>query len=261
MSLLRSAARRLGLGKYRYWQGTDLQGNNFFERPHPEFPGEWRKNKRYVEYYETKPLSDYNYETIPVQWSSWLRRTRREPPSLEELQKDHLRQLRLQENVYRLEQEYKAEKLRLAEANQATLLQAPRAQAVGHSRGSKGSMPEEAERGPGLDSMMTKKEGLPANHGGVDEATAARTPEIARNVGLGPNTPEQSTSGGGPAAAVEGGAASPEELAERRRKQEEAEAAKRRAEFAKENAEPFKTQESSAQQPEGWAPSAPVRRR
>lgn len=70
MSLLRSAARRLGLGKYRYWQGTDLQGacradderalftpdplisflpfspthtrsgNNFFERPHPEFPGE-----------------------------------------------------------------------------------------------------------------------------------------------------------------------------------------------------------------------------
>lgn len=26
MSLLRGAARRLGLGKYRYWQGTDLQG-------------------------------------------------------------------------------------------------------------------------------------------------------------------------------------------------------------------------------------------
>jgi hypothetical protein len=26
---------------------------------------EWRKNKRYVEYYETKPLSDYNYQSIP----------------------------------------------------------------------------------------------------------------------------------------------------------------------------------------------------
>ncbi|GAA5989504.1 hypothetical protein JCM10908_000506 [Rhodotorula pacifica] len=253
MSLLRSAARRLGLGKYRYWQGTDLQGNNFFERPHPEYPDEWRKNKRYVEYYEARPLSDYNYESIPVQWSSWLRRTRREPPSLEELQKDHLRQLRLQENVYRLEQEYKAEKLRLAEANQANLLQAP---ALDRTRRGAAGAATGAE-GVGKAQLDEKaKEGLPANNGGVDEATAARAPEVARNVGLGKEEAQGGASAG--PAPVD---ASPEELASRRRKQEEAEAARRRAEFAKENAEPFKGKENTAQQPEGWAPSAPARRK
>jgi hypothetical protein len=66
MSIIRSAARRLGLGKYKYYKGSDLEGalssspspdeneltltssqlsqletgNNFFEQPHPEFSGE-----------------------------------------------------------------------------------------------------------------------------------------------------------------------------------------------------------------------------
>ncbi|KAG0657003.1 hypothetical protein C6P46_006749 [Rhodotorula mucilaginosa] len=252
MSLFRSAARRLGLGKYRYWQGTDLQGNNFFERPHPEFPDEWRKNKRYVEYYETKPLSDYNYQSIPVQWSSWLRRTRREPPTLEELQKDHLRQLRLRENVYRLEQEYKAEKLRLAEANQAALLQAPAAAAAGRSRSTDATT-------AAVD--LKAQEGLPADRGGVDEATAAKAPEVARNLGLGQKEDTSASEVTTRDDASGSASASPQELAERRRKQEEADAAKRRADFAKENAAPLKAQQKTAQQPEGWAPSAPARRR
>ncbi|GAA5969903.1 hypothetical protein JCM8115_006023 [Rhodotorula mucilaginosa] len=252
MSLFRSAARRLGLGKYRYWQGTDLQGNNFFERPHPEFPDEWRKNKRYVEYYETKPLSDYNYQTIPVQWSSWLRRTRREPPTLEELQKDHLRQLRLRENVHRLEQEYKAEKLRLAEANQAALLQAPAAAAAGRSRSTDATT-------AAVD--LKAQEGLPADRGGVDEATAAKAPEVARNLGLGQKEDTSASEVTARDDASGSASASPQELAERRRKQEEADAAKRRADFAKENAAPLKAQQKTAQQPEGWAPSAPARRR
>lgn len=35
MSLLRTAARRLGLGKYRYWKGTDLEGARARLRPVP----------------------------------------------------------------------------------------------------------------------------------------------------------------------------------------------------------------------------------
>lgn len=160
-----------------------------------------------------------------MQWSSWLRRTRREPPTLEELQKDYLRQVRLQENVHRLEQEYRAEKLRLAEANKATLLHAPAHAAVGHRSANKAE-------DVGTGGSSGAEAGLPADHGGVDDATAARTPEIARNVGLGPTSgPEQAAAVGGLGAAVRGGAASPEQLAERRRKEEEAEAAKRRAEF------------------------------
>ncbi|KWU41800.1 hypothetical protein RHOSPDRAFT_22382, partial [Rhodotorula sp. JG-1b] len=195
---------------------------------------EWRKNKRYVEYYETKPLSDYNYQSIP------------------ELQKDYLRQLRLQENVHRLEQEYKAEKLRLAEANQAALLQAPTA--AGRPRSTDATT-------AAVDLKIKAQEGLPADRGGVDEATAAKAPEVARNIGLGQmeDTSASEATARDDASGV--ATASPEELAERRRKQEEADAAKRRAEFAKENAAPLRAQEKSAQQPEGWAPSAPARRR
>lgn len=210
-----------------------------------------------------------------MQWSSWLRRTRREPPTLEELQKDHLRQLRLRENVHRLEQEYKAEKLRLAEANQAALLQAPTA--AGRPRSTDATT-------AAVD--LKAQEGLPADRGGVDEATAAKAPEIARNLGLGQ---KEDTSASGVTArddASGSASASPQELAERRRKQEEADAAKRRADFgefflwrvwrrylqnlgtddrafsaAKENAAPLKAQQKTAQQPEGWAPSAPARRR
>ena len=212
-----------------------------------------------------------------VQWSSWLRRTRREPPTLEELQKDYLRQLRLQENVHRLEQEYKAEKLRLAEANQAALLQAPTA--AGRPRSTDATT-------AAVDLKIKAQEGLPADRGGVDEATAAKAPEVARNIGLGQmeDTSASEATARDDASGV--ATASPEELAERRRKQEEADAAKRRAEFgelllrevggavygtrvltncafsaAKENAAPLKAQEKSAQQPQGWAPSAPARRR
>lgn len=211
-----------------------------------------------------------------MQWSSWLRRTRREPPTLEELQKDYLRQLRLQENVHRLEQEYKAEKLRLAEANQAALLQAPTA----------AGRPKSTDATTAAVDLKMGQEGLPADRGGVDEATAAKAPEVARNIGLGQKEDLSASEATARDDASGVATASPEELAERRRKQEEADAAKRRAEFgelllrevggavygtrvltncafyaAKANAAPLKAQEKSAQQPEGWAPSAPARRR
>ena len=157
-----------------------------------------------------------------MQWSSWLRRTRREPPTLEELQKDYLRQLRLQENVHRLEQEYKAEKLRLAEANQAALLQAPAAAAAGRSRSTDATT-------AAVD--LKAQEGLPADRGGVDEATAAKAPEVARNLGLGQKEDTSASEVTTRDDASGSASASPQELAERRRKQEEADAAKRRADF------------------------------
>lgn len=50
-----------------------------------------------------------------------MRRTRKDPPSLEELQIDVVRQQRLKENVDRLAIEYKEEKLRLRETAQSVL--------------------------------------------------------------------------------------------------------------------------------------------
>lgn len=55
----------------------------------------------------------YQGNELAVQWSAWLRRTRADPPTLEELQADRIRQIRLQNNVMRLKQEYAEEKERL----------------------------------------------------------------------------------------------------------------------------------------------------
>jgi NADH dehydrogenase [ubiquinone] 1 alpha subcomplex assembly factor 2 len=57
-----------------------------------------------------------------VQWNSWLRRTRKDPPTLNELEIDFFRQQSVQQNVERLAIEYKEEKLKLVEPNVAELL-------------------------------------------------------------------------------------------------------------------------------------------
>ncbi|GAA5824076.1 hypothetical protein JCM11251_001511 [Rhodosporidiobolus azoricus] len=237
MSLLRSAARRLGIGKYRYWQGSDLQGNNFFERPHPEYPDEWRKNKRYVEYREARPLSDYDFKSIPVQWTSWLRRTRRNPPSIQELETDLARQIRLQNNVLRLEQAYREEKLRLAESDREALL-------LGSATEAEGGRPE-----------MTKEqeEGLPAKDGGVGNDNG-RSAKVARELG----TRTGSVEDAGTQSKEE--EKTPETLAKERREKERAEAIKRREEFAREQAATPRGNPFDNAQPQGWTPG-PARRR
>ncbi|GJN89385.1 hypothetical protein Rhopal_002365-T1 [Rhodotorula paludigena] len=222
MSLLRSAARKLGIGKYRYWKGVDLED-------------EWRRAKRYIEYRETKPLSEYGYDTIPVQWTSWLRRTRREPPTIQELQEDYARQVRLQENIRRLEEQYQAEKVRLAAQAQdeRERLAAPTPPArAGEARAGEGYSPE----------------GLPAKHdGGVDRETARHGAEVARELGTGEGSA--------------GTAESAQEAATRRRDEEHREAVQRREEFAKQNPAPLRGNPGDSHQPQGWSPSAPARRR
>lgn len=171
------------------------------------FPDEWRKNKRYIEYAQVKPLSDYNYETIPgaspppptstpcpipaelswspppsspdtVQWSSWLRRTRRDPPTLQELETDLQRQLRLRDNVARLEQAYRDEKLRLAgRAESARMVAAPRSQGEGADADA------DAEAGRATASVAGKEvDGLPLEDGGVDAPAGKHASVVAREL-------------------------------------------------------------------------------
>lgn len=55
-----------------------------------------------------------------------MRRTRKEPPGIEELQQDHDRQARLKVNVAELERQYRAEKAaQLAEAEKVAQIDAP----------------------------------------------------------------------------------------------------------------------------------------
>ncbi|CAG8688386.1 8602_t:CDS:2 [Cetraspora pellucida] len=61
--------------------GSDLSGNDYYES-YRLING---RKKRTVEMKEKKPLGEYNSDSLPVQWQSWLRHTRFEPPTIEEI--------------------------------------------------------------------------------------------------------------------------------------------------------------------------------
>ncbi|KAF9961408.1 hypothetical protein BGZ65_010765 [Modicella reniformis] len=76
-------------GGGRRLAGKDRDGNLFFEKPDPNGG---RYPRRTVELADPQ-LSEANYDdaNITVQWQAWLRNTRRNPPTPDEIQRDEAR--------------------------------------------------------------------------------------------------------------------------------------------------------------------------
>ncbi|KAF9113665.1 hypothetical protein BGX27_001082 [Mortierella sp. AM989] len=76
-------------GGGRRLAGKDFEGNLYFEKPDPNGG---RYPRRTVELADPK-LSEANYDdaNLPVQWQSWLRNTRKDAPTQEEIQRDEAR--------------------------------------------------------------------------------------------------------------------------------------------------------------------------
>ncbi|TFK26158.1 hypothetical protein FA15DRAFT_667840 [Coprinopsis marcescibilis] len=107
--------------------GRDLEGNKFYENPisHNDRP------KRTIVYREPEDMWDYigGKKKIPIQWSAWMSHTRPNPPTLEELQSDLQRQMRVRYNASLIEAKDREESeqlRRLQEETHAELLRAPR---------------------------------------------------------------------------------------------------------------------------------------
>ncbi|CBQ73500.1 related to Mimitin, mitochondrial precursor [Sporisorium reilianum SRZ2] len=102
MSLIRKLAQALRIGKARYIVGHDLNGNAYLELPPLSGSLDPRHTRRSIQWKEKRELGDYDQRSIPVQWVMWLRHTRRDAPSLEELQRDRERIAMTQANAARL---------------------------------------------------------------------------------------------------------------------------------------------------------------
>lgn len=68
---------------------------------------------------------------MPIQWAAWLRKTRLDAPSMDELQADRIRSMKLQDNVAKLAEAYQEEKARIAASEQANIASASGIQAPG----------------------------------------------------------------------------------------------------------------------------------
>lgn len=102
MSILQKVARALRIGKAKYIVGHDLAGNAYLELPSLSGSLDPRHTRRSIQWKEKKELGDYDQRSIPVQWVMWLRHTRREAPTIQELVRDHERILTTQANAHKL---------------------------------------------------------------------------------------------------------------------------------------------------------------
>ncbi|KAK0526784.1 hypothetical protein OC834_004682 [Tilletia horrida] len=117
--MLKTLSSVFRVGRARYFAGYDLAGNAFYEYPSRSGSTDPRHTRRVIDWKEKREPSEYDQSSIPAQWVAWLRHTRRQAPTLEELQVDAERIMRVRENA-RLIAERDA-------AWRASLLQAPAA--------------------------------------------------------------------------------------------------------------------------------------
>lgn len=117
--LHRFKARRDIPFRRSFFVGYDLHGNTYWEFT---VDGNMQRLRRKLEPYEPKLFKADYFSTIPPQWLSWLRRTRREPPTLQELVNDQMRQERIKILAQHADEKWRNEKLRL-ENEQALKLQ------------------------------------------------------------------------------------------------------------------------------------------
>ncbi|XP_028929200.1 NADH dehydrogenase [ubiquinone] 1 alpha subcomplex assembly factor 2 [Ornithorhynchus anatinus] len=84
-----AGALRRAVGRHgKQHVGTDPLGNNYYFVPrHKNWRGQIIREKRFVEA-AGKKEEDYEVGDIPTEWEAWIRKKRKEPPTIEEIMKN-----------------------------------------------------------------------------------------------------------------------------------------------------------------------------
>ncbi|KAK6888487.1 NADH-ubiquinone oxidoreductase assembly factor N7BML [Candida tropicalis] len=94
----------------KFFVGYDLYGNTYWEFT---IDGNMQRLRRKLEPFQREIFEVDYFSTIPPQWLQWLRRTRNEIPTLDELIHDQLRQQRLKILAKQADEKWHLEKVRL----------------------------------------------------------------------------------------------------------------------------------------------------
>ncbi|KAI5967920.1 hypothetical protein CANMA_002688 [Candida margitis] len=116
--LHRWQARRDIPFRRKFFVGYDLYGNTYWEFT---IDGNMTRLRRKLEPFREEIFKVDYFKTIPPQWLQWLRRTRFDAPSLEELVQDQFRQQRLKLLAQQADEKWQLEKLRLDEEQRVKL--------------------------------------------------------------------------------------------------------------------------------------------
>ncbi|KAJ3280098.1 hypothetical protein HK104_000907 [Borealophlyctis nickersoniae] len=107
--------------------GYDLDGNKYLEAPpvalkQIDHVAASDKTRRSIEYADGRTgVQAFDGEVIPVQWQSWLRHTRKDPPTIEELQRDEAQKQLTIQRAMEIERKWQERKLQLEREKLAQL--------------------------------------------------------------------------------------------------------------------------------------------
>ena len=102
----------------KFFIGYDLHGNTYWEFT---VDGNMQRLRRKSEPYKPQLFKADYFSTIPPQWLQWLRRTRQQAPSLEELINDQVRQQRMRILAQQADEKWHFKKARLEEEHRLKL--------------------------------------------------------------------------------------------------------------------------------------------
>ncbi|KAL2779658.1 NADH dehydrogenase [ubiquinone] 1 alpha subcomplex assembly factor 2 [Daubentonia madagascariensis] len=110
--------------------GTDQLGNKYYYVPeYKNWRGQTIREKRIVEAANKKEV-DYEVGDIPTEWEAWIRRTRKTPPTMEEILKNekYREEIKMKSKDF-----YENEKLLSKETNEELLAPPVQTQIKGHA--------------------------------------------------------------------------------------------------------------------------------
>lgn len=102
----------------KFFVGYDLHGNTYWEFT-PD--GNMHRLRRKLEPFKESIFQLDLFETVPPQWHQWLRKTRKTPPTVQELLDDQIRQQQIKVLAQHADQKWHMEKQRLEEENRLKL--------------------------------------------------------------------------------------------------------------------------------------------
>ncbi|KAI8353819.1 hypothetical protein B0O80DRAFT_451587 [Mortierella sp. GBAus27b] len=176
-----SWARRLSLslktiapGGGRRLAGKDRDGNLYFEKPDPNGG---RYPRRTVELADPQ-LSEANYDdaNIAVQWQAWLRNTRRDPPTTDEIQRDEARKQLTMTRAKVLDQAWQDRKVELAleKAQEHKTILSIASQSLAGAKDTTGASTSSATTDPSPTAEAQENEPKSAARKQIEEREAAR---------------------------------------------------------------------------------------
>uniref|UniRef100_A0A8D0E0X8 NADH:ubiquinone oxidoreductase complex assembly factor 2 n=1 Tax=Salvator merianae TaxID=96440 RepID=A0A8D0E0X8_SALMN len=128
--LLRSMTYRF-FGPAKEYVGFDPMGNKYYRIPqHKTWAGQIIKERRLMEPFKIKE-SEYEAGHIPVEWEAWIRKKRKDPPTIEEiLEKENY----YKEMKEKIQEVYEKDKLLQAKEHEEGLVAEPvQTQIKGHA--------------------------------------------------------------------------------------------------------------------------------